>query len=85
MHLGLLKDYLTFLAGDLRHSRSVSRSVRPLFFFLGLLFDLINSCKLIVECPFLGSRAAALDEEYVSTHFLATSKECFFSGFSYLA
>ena len=28
---------------------------------------------------------AALDEEYVSTHFLATSKECFFSGFSYLA
>ena len=28
-----VKDYLTFLAGDLRHSRSVSRSVRPLFYF----------------------------------------------------
>ena len=54
VHLGLLKDYLTFLTGDLRHSRSVSRSVRPLYFFLGLLFDLITSCKLIVECPFLG-------------------------------
>ena len=41
VHLGLLKDYLTFLVGDLRHSRSVSRSVRPLFFFLilGLSFD----------------------------------------------
>ena len=36
VHLGLLKDYLRFLAGDLRHSRSVSRSVRPLYFFLGL-------------------------------------------------
>ena len=34
VHLGLLKDYLTFLAGDLRHSRSVSRSVRPLYFRL---------------------------------------------------
>ena len=53
VHLGLLKDYLRFLAGDLSHSRSVSRSVRPLY-FLGLRFDLIYSCKLIVECPFLG-------------------------------
>ena len=34
VHLGLLEDYLTFLAGDLRHSRSVSRSVRPLYFRL---------------------------------------------------
>ena len=33
MHLGLLKDYLRFLAEDLSHSRSVSRSVRPLYFF----------------------------------------------------
>ena len=33
VHLGLLKDYLSFLAGDLSHSRSVSRSVRPLYFF----------------------------------------------------
>ena len=30
-------------------------------------------------------RAAALHGEYVSTYFLATSKEWFFSGFSYLA
>ena len=78
MHLGLLKDYLTFLAGDLDiPGRSVGAFAR--FIFLGLLFDLINSSKLI--CPFLGSRAAALDEEYVSTHFLATSKGWFFSGF----
>ena len=34
VHLGLLKDYLRFLAGDLSHSRSVSRSVRPLYFGL---------------------------------------------------
>ena len=32
VHLGLLKDYLRFLAGDLSHSRSISRSVRPLYF-----------------------------------------------------
>ena len=44
---------LRFLAGDLSHSRSVSRSVRPLY-FLGLRFDLIYLCKLIVEYPFLG-------------------------------
>ena len=29
-----------------------------------------------------GYRTAALDEEYVSTYFLATSNEWFFSGFS---
>ena len=56
MHLGLLKDYLRFLEGDISHSRLVSRSVRPLyFFFLGLLFDFIYLCKLLVECPFLGA------------------------------
>ena len=48
MHRALLKDYLRFLAGDLIHSRSVSRSVRPLY-FLGLRFDFIYPCKLIVE------------------------------------
>ena len=74
MHLGLLKDYsLRFLPGDLSHSWSVSQSVCPLY-FLGLHFDLIYSFRLIVECPFLGSRAAALDEERVFTYFLATSK-----------
>ena len=84
VHLGLLKDYLRFLAGDLSHSRSVSRSVRPLY-FLGLRFDLIYSCKLLMNSLSSGSRAAALDEEYVSTYFLATSKGWFFSGFSYLS
>ena len=40
MHLGLLKDHLRFLAGDPSHSRSVSRSVRPLYFLrLGYLKD----------------------------------------------
>ena len=53
VHLGLLKDYLRFLAGDLSHSRSVSRSVRPIY-FLRIRFKLIYSCKLIEECPFLG-------------------------------
>jgi len=47
VHHGMLRDYLRFwrgfLAGDLSHSRSVSRSVRPPF--LGLCFDLINLCK----------------------------------------
>ena len=84
VHLRLLKDYLRFLAGDLSHSRSVSGNVHPLK-FLGSRFDLIYSCKLSVECPFLGSRVAALDEEYVSTYFLDTSKGWSFSGFSYLA
>ena len=84
MHLGLFKYYLRFLAGDLRHSRSVSRSVRPLY-FLRIRFDLIYSCKLLKNALSLGSRAAALDEEYVSTYFLATSKGRFFSGISYLA
>ena len=54
VHLGLLKDYLRFLAVDLSHSRSVSWSVCPLY-FLGLpKFDLIYSGKLIEECPFHG-------------------------------
>ena len=38
MHFGLLKDYLRFLAGDLSHSRSVSRSVRLLYFFFRVTF-----------------------------------------------
>ena len=32
-----------------------------------------------------GQSATALDEEYFSAYFLATSKEWLFSGFSYLA
>ena len=35
MHLGLFK----VLAGDLSHSRSVSRSVRPLYFFIRIMFQ----------------------------------------------
>ena len=57
VHLGLLKDYFRVLAGDPSHSRSVSggqSECSPALFFLGLRFDLINSCRLIVECPFLG-------------------------------
>ena len=83
MHLGLLKDYLRFLAGDLSHSRSVSRSVRTLYFFLGLLFDLIYSCKINCRMPFPRG-IVLLHEEYVSTYFLATSKGWFLSGLSYL-
>ena len=77
-------------AGDLGHSRSVSRRVRSIFFFF------CNFCmrEFILQCIFCilisrtissGSCAAALDEEHVSTYFLATSKGWFFSGFSYLA
>ena len=55
MHLGSLKDLFKVLAGDLSHSRSVSRSVRP---------PLQNSLSS-------GFRAAALDEEYVSAYVLA--------------
>ena len=41
VHLGLLKDYLRFLAGDLSHSRTVSWSARPLCFFrITFQFDL---------------------------------------------
>ena len=38
VHLALPKHYLRLLAGDLGHSRSVSQSVRPLYFFLFLFF-----------------------------------------------
>ena len=81
MHFGLLCDYLRFLAGDLSHSRSVSRSVRPLYFYLGLRFQF----QLVKNALSSVFRAAVLDEEYVSTYFLATSKGWCFSGFSYLA
>ena len=41
--------------------------------------------RFILVTLSVGYSAAALDEEYVSTYFLTTSKECFFSGFSYPA
>ena len=41
--------------------------------------------RFILVTLSVGYRATALDEEYVFTYFLTTSKEWFFSGFSYLA
>ena len=40
--------------------------------------------RFILVTLSVGYSAAALDEEYDSTYFLATSKEWFFSGFLYL-
>ena len=37
--------------------------------------------RFILVTLFSGYSAAALDEEYVSTYFLATPREWFFSGF----
>ena len=78
-------------AGDLGHSRSVSHSVRSIFFFfcnfcMGEFILYCIFCILISRTPLSsGSCAAALDGEYVSTYFLATSKGWFLGGFSYLA
>ena len=53
---------------------------------LSLNFFVISSVtKFILVILSSEYSAAALDEEYVSTYFLATSKEWFFSGFWYLA
>ena len=50
------------------------------------IFCVISSVtRFILVTLSSGYSAAALDEEYVSTYFLATSKEWFFSGFSHLA
>ena len=46
---------------------------------------IISVTRFILVTLSSGYSAAALDEEYVSTYFLASSKEWFFSGFSYLA
>ena len=61
-------------AGDLGHSRSVSRRVRSIFFFFCnfCMSEFILSCIcciLISRTLSSGSCAAALDEEYVSTYF----------------
>ena len=47
MHLGLLKGYLRSLAEDLSHSRSVSRSVRPLYILTTLTPDI--QCEKFIE------------------------------------
>ena len=50
------------------------------------IFCVISSVtRFILVTLSSGYSAAALDEEYVSTYFLASSKEWFFSGFLYLA
>ena len=71
------------------------------FFFYLMQFCFTTLCKILLlslnflcdqQCKqvFLatlssGHSATALDEEYFSAYFLATSKEWLFSGFSYLA
>ena len=74
-------------AGDLGHSRSVSCRVRSIFFSFGMReFILYCIYSILISCTLSsGSCAPALDEEYVSTYFFATSKGWLFSGFSYLA
>ena len=70
------------LAGDIL-SFYVSQSSPVeflLFFFLVLVLE---GCFRSTSSS--RSSATALDGEYVSTFFLATNKEWFFSGFSYLA
>ena len=61
-------------AGDLGHSRSVSRRVHSIFFFFCnfymrefILYCIF--CILITRTLSSGSCAAALDGEYVSTYF----------------
>ena len=76
---GVLGTY-RLCTGDLGHSRSVSRRVRSFFFFFFYIFVWeslscnVLCCILIRRTPSLGSWAAALDEEQVSTYFLATYK-----------
>ena len=69
-------DYLKVLVGNVNHSTSVS-----------LRFTCFNFISYILWFTLFTSspRSGALDGEYVSTDFLATSKGWFFSGFSYLA
>ena len=67
-----LRDYLSFWREIFCHSTSVSLLLLSSFF----LSSFTSSSR---------SSATALDGDYVSTFFLATNKEWFFSGFSYLA
>ena len=63
------------LTGDLGLSRSVSLRVCPLLLLLRFCYNNIrtynyNGSLLLISSE---TRAAALDEEYISTHILATS------------
>ena len=71
-------DYLRVLVGNIYHSTSVSLRC-TCFNFISYILCFI----LFTSSPRSG--ATALDGEYVSTDFLAASKEWFFSGFSYQA
>ena len=64
MHLGLLKDYLTFLAGDLRHCWSVSRSVRPLYFRLMISRSHVSSNEVqeFISTSLAENNKALLDQ-----------------------
>ena len=93
----MVLDYLSVSRGKLSHSTSVSLLITFFFLYFFLfnvicftplceIFCVISSVtRFILVTLSSGYSAAALDEEYVSTYFLATSKEWFFSGFSYLA
>ena len=64
MHLGLLKDYLRFLAGDLSHSRSVSRSVRPLYlgFRSPAIMSVSNEVQEFIYTSLAENNKALLDQ-----------------------
>ena len=94
MHHGSFRLFKHF-AGKLSHSRSVSPMFDHFLFCICYNFGILNPCKislhsLIFLCDsgatrlvtfFLGCCAALLDEEYVSTHFLATSTDWSFQWF----
>ena len=85
--------------GKLSYSRSVSLMFDHLPFCICCNFGIPTPCKISLHHVFSlwlvvqpgqfplssGYCPAVLDEEYDSTHFLATSKEWFFRGFSHLA
>ena len=63
MHLGLLKDYLRFLAGDLSHSRSVSRSVRRILGFRSpAIMSVSNEVQEFIYTSLAENNKALLDQ-----------------------
>ena len=71
-------DYLMVLVGNVYHSTSVSPTLTCFKFISCILWF-----TMFTSSPRSGAKAK--DGEYVSTDFLATSKEWFLSGFSYVA
>ena len=65
--------------------RSVSLSVHFYLFCQYLKLRLFLLCVMFICTLSLGFCSTALDKEYVSTFFLATSRGWLFSGFSNLA